>query len=151
MSFGEDVVVTEEAFHSFCAALPYCPSLTTLVLDGLLIRSNRVEQLTDTFSNAVVNSSLIKLIVMGDPSTLAATVVFQTLIRTDAVKNYDVDFSRHGELFCFDRTQWWKRVLREDIPLRTWKIILEEANKLSTRDILYYLVKEKNVFLMPRR
>lgn len=96
MSIDEDEVMSEEALLSFCKALPGFQSLEALSLNGLLIRSNHVEQLTDALSTAVVNSSLTIAHIVGNQSTISADDVYRTICQADIVLNHDLMVSRHG-------------------------------------------------------
>lgn len=157
LSAFEGYSMSEKAFLTICSAIPDCPSLKYLILNGLVVENADNQKINTALSTAVLSSPSLTALSIHDrsSSTLSLDDMFRSLSRAEAVRRSDVTIRRMPcGGFRFYRWCWWKAILPYSIPLNFWPHILKKAHTYqnsathSGMDVLYFLVKEKHTVLL---
>lgn len=133
---------------------------------GSPVEESALERVAGSLVNAIVDCKALSELLtqrVGTDETFPVDGIQQALLRTNAVRNFDMAFRRitearhHGEAIRFElsRSNTWKVLLADDnVPLNFWPAVLAKADAWkhqtshSHLDALFYLVREKNDVLL---
>ena len=160
--------LSEEMFDSLCQAVGECPSplFSVLALDYVVLKRQAPERAAKSLANAIFKNKHLSHLQLFRVN-VSDGFFRQSLLRTPAVKNFDLSFqagpSITGNSLILDIFRSdsphpdasipWKQVLPLDLPLNVWPLVLEEANKWnqtshSSLDAVFLLLKEKSNVLL---
>lgn len=149
-----------ELFQSICEAVGQSPSINELCLMSFPVDESNYNWPRHLANAIASSSSLVTLEMMNDDEDFVDETL-EALRKTSAYKSFDLGFCQQehpaggGDVLKFTRPSPWKSLLSNDIPLNVWPLILSETkawngNEKShkTRDILFFLLKEKSDVLL---
>jgi hypothetical protein len=160
---GQSERLSETSFRSLCDAVSESSSLHALTLLTLPVHELIVDRASESLAQTFVNSKSVKIIRLNENKTGGLTTdrILHALLRTTAGKDFEVCFRKSTAINSAGhvslnkkRTNPFKHLLPQNIPLGLWPRVLAKADNWdkedshSSLDFLFFLMREKNDVLL---
>lgn len=157
IKFELSLPASEEDFKALCQGVAKSSSLKHLAITSLppAEQTESIERAAEALAEAVAESRSLKLVAIHD-NQLFQDRIRHAISRTNAAKNFDLTFhhEQHREnddmtVIKLHRTNPWKPLLPQNIPLALWSSILAKTNTWNevtshtSVDALFFLAREK--------
>jgi hypothetical protein len=142
--------LSANTFDLLCAAIGNCPSckFSKFRLDNSVLQPGIVGA-AKSLAEAIVENRRLRCVALSEKSPQSLTIdqLSQDILSHQAAKDFDLSFILASKINAdrrrvfIERTNSthlyfvlpWNRLLPQDIPLRLWPFILEDANKWTAK------------------